>query len=198
MDIDNLIIKAQNGDDESMDEIIKTYFPLVSTNAKKFFLVGAETEDLIQEGLLGLFKAIKAYMPQKSSFKTFANLCVKRQIFSAIKTANSQKNYPLNEAILNFNNYNKKDDNLDDNFFSFDISPENIFFNKEKLQNFKEYTEKNFSNLEKQVFEYLIRGYTYKEIAKQLKTATKSIDNAIQRIKKKSESWMKKYNLNNL
>ena len=123
MDANELIIKAQNDDEEAINELIKLYFPLVTTNAKNFFLIGAEKEDLIQEGLLGLFKAIKYYKSEKSSFNSFAILCIRRQIFSAIKLANRQKNMLLNEAILNpLNISEEKDIPISSEFISADNS----------------------------------------------------------------------------
>lgn len=197
MTTDELIMKAQNGDDEAMNELIKIYFPLVSVNAQNYFLIGAEKEDLIQEGLLGLLKAIKYYKSEKSSFNTFAILCIRSQIFSAIKLANSKKNMALNEAILNSSNiYEEDDNNFDLDFVSSAKSPEDIFFDKEKITDFQNYTENNFSKLEKEIFKYLIRGYSYKEIANQLNISIKSVDNTIQRIRKKTEIWINKYNLN--
>ncbi|WP_022819596.1 sigma-70 family RNA polymerase sigma factor [Fusobacterium russii] len=197
MNTDDLIFKAQNNDEEAINDLIKFYLPLVSINVKNFFLIGADREDLIQEGLLGLFKAIKYYKSEKSSFNTFAILCIRRQIFSAIKLANSNKNMALNEAILNSSNISEECDtqsNLE--FITDESSPEYIFFNKDKFINFKKYADRKFSKLEKQVLEYLIRGYSYKEIAKQLDKNLKSIDNTIQRIKKKSEIWINEYNMN--
>lgn len=197
MNTDDLIFKAQNNDEEAINDLIKFYLPLVSINVKNFFLIGADREDLIQEGLLGLFKAIKYYKSEKSSFNTFAILCIRRQIFSAIKLSNSNKNMALNEAILNSSNISEECDtqsNLE--FITDESSPEYIFFNKDKFINFKKYADRKFSKLEKQVLEYLIRGYSYKEIAKQLDKNLKSIDNTIQRIKKKSEIWINEYNMN--
>lgn len=197
MNTDDLIFKAQNNDEEAINDLIKFYLPLVSINVKNFFLIGADREDLIQEGLLGLFKAIKYYKSEKSSFNTFAVLCIRRQIFSAIKLANSNKNMALNEAILNSSNISEECDTQSSLKFIIDeSSPEHIFFNKDKFINFKKYADRKFSKLEKQVLEYLIRGYSYKEIAKQLNTNLKSIDNTIQRIKKKSEIWINEYNMN--
>lgn len=196
MNADELVIKAQNGDNEAVNELIEKYFPLVSVNAKKYFIIGGEQEDLVQEGLLGLLKAIKFYDSSKSSFNSFAILCVRHQILSAIKSANSQKNFVLNEAILNStNNSSKENKEYDLELLQENETPENIFFNREKIKSFIEYSKDNFSKFEKEVFEYMIRGYSYKEIAKHLQKNTKSIDNAIQRIKKKSEIWINKYNL---
>nr|WP_293994163.1 sigma-70 family RNA polymerase sigma factor [uncultured Fusobacterium sp.] len=195
MNVEKLIIEAQRGDEEAMNELIKIYFPLVSINTKNFFIIGAEKEDLVQEGLLGLLKAIKYYDPSKTSFNNFAILCIRRQILSAIKSANSKKNMILNEAISN-NLISDEYSTLELDFASNDSSPEEIFFSKNKLENFQRFTLINFSELEKKVLEYIIRGYSYKEIAKQLEVSPKSIDNSIQRIRKKAETWLKTYNLN--
>nr|WP_241634056.1 sigma-70 family RNA polymerase sigma factor [Fusobacterium gastrosuis] len=195
MNVEKLIIEAQRGDEEAMNELIKIYFPLVSINTKNFFIIGAEKEDLVQEGLLGLLKAIKYYDPSKTSFNNFAILCIRRQILSAIKSANSKKNMILNEAISN-NLISDEYSTLELDFASNDSSPEEIFFSKNKLENFQKFTLINFSELEKKVLEYIIRGYSYKEIAKQLEVSPKSIDNSIQRIRKKAETWLKTYNLN--
>lgn len=193
MNMENLIRQAQSGDDEAVDELIKKFFPLVSINARKFFIIGAEQEDLVQEGLIGLLKAIKFYRAEKSSFKTFASLCIKTQIFSAIKIANNQKNMALNEAILNGSDKKQEKINLE---LTFDkTNPENIFIDRETIREFKKFSKNNFSSLEREIFEYLIRGYSYKEIAQILSLAAKSVDNGIQRIKKKAEIWIKKYNL---
>lgn len=196
MDTESLITQAQAGNEEAMNELIKTYFPLVSVNAKNFFIIGADREDLVQEGLIGLLKAIKSYNIEKSSFNSFAMLCIRRQIFSAIKSANSKKNTILNEAILNSFTYSEAENNFEENFISSNNNPEDIFLSQEKLKNFEDFVASDFSKLEKAVFKYLIRGYSYKEIAEQLSSNLKSIDNAMQRIKKKSEAWIKKYNLN--
>lgn len=195
MNVEKLIIEAQRGDEEAMNELIEIYFPLVSINTKNFFIIGAEKEDLVQEGLLGLLKAIKYYDPSKTSFNNFAILCIRRQILSAIKSANSKKNMILNEAISN-NLISDEYSTLELDFASNDSSPEEIFFSKNKLENFQRFTLINFSELEKKVLEYIIRGYSYKEIAKQLEVSPKSIDNSIQRIRKKAETWLKTYNLN--
>lgn len=195
MNVEKLIIEAQRGDEEAMNELIKIYFPLVSINTKNFFIIGAEKEDLVQEGLLGLLKAIKYYDPSKIAFNNFAILCIRRQILSAIKSANSKKNMILNEAISS-NLISDEYSTLELDFASNDSSPEEIFFSKNKLENFQKFALINFSELEKKVLEYIIRGYSYKEIAKQLEVSPKSIDNSIQRIRKKAETWLKTYNLN--
>lgn len=191
-DLNNLIFEAKAGNIEAINAIVKLYFPLIATNAKKYFIAGGEYDDLVQEGMVGLLKAIKYFDSQKSSFNNFATLCIKRQIFSAIKSANSQKNIFLNEAIINnFENENKIE--------SFELlktkiaSLEDEILLKEKIENLKKYFENNLSKFEKKVFSYIVKDYSYKEISNELNKSVKSIDNAIQRIKKKSELWLKSY-----
>lgn len=198
IDINNDLIKeAQNGNKEAIDMILKAYTDLVSINAKKYFIIGAEQEDLVQEGVLGLLKAIKGYNEGKSQFKTFAILCIRNQIITAIKVANRQKNSILNEAILNSTDTNDNKE-LDDYKYgktqNYD-NPEEIYLMKEKLTNFMAYINENLSKLEKEVFDYMIRGYSYREIAKILSKELKTIDNTMQRIRSKSELWLKQYEI---
>lgn len=198
IDIDNDLIKeAQNGNKEALDTILKVYIDLVSINAKKYFIIGAEQEDLIQEGVLGLLKAIKSYDKEKSQFKTFAILCIRNQIITAIKAANRQKNSILNEAILNSTNSGEKEELDDYKYAKIEDykNPEEIYLMKEKLNNFMTYINENLSKLEKEVFNYMIRGYSYREIAKILSKELKTIDNAMQRIRNKSEIWLKQYEI---
>lgn len=198
IDIDNDLIKeAQNGNKEALDTILKVYIDLVSINAKKYFIIGAEQEDLIQEGVLGLLKAIKSYDKEKSQFKTFAILCIRNQIITAIKAANRQKNSILNEAILNLTNSGEKEELDDYKYAKIEDykNPEEIYLMKEKLNNFMTYINENLSKLEKEVFNYMIRGYSYREIAKILSKELKTIDNAMQRIRNKSEIWLKQYEI---
>lgn len=198
IDIDNDLIKeAQNGNKEAIDMILKAYTDLVSINAKKYFIIGAEQEDLIQEGVLGLLKAIKSYDKEKSQFKTFAILCIRNQIITAIKVANRQKNSILNEAILNSTNSHENEELDDYKYGKIEgyKNPEEIYLMKEKLNNFMTYINENLSKLEKEVFDYMIRGYSYREIAKILSKELKTIDNAIQRIRNKSEVWLKQYEI---
>lgn len=187
--IDNIIENAKNGDIEAINSIIKIYFSLISTNAKKYFITGGEYDDLVQEGMVGLLKAIKYFDSTKSSFTNFALLCIKRQIFSAIKSANSQKNIFLNEAISN----NFEDKKNLDKLTTFSLNPEENILTKEKIENLKKYFDSNLSKFEREVFKFIIKDYSYKEIANKLNKDIKSVDNAIQRIKKKSEIWLKNY-----
>lgn len=195
-DINAILKKAQAGDSEAMNLILKEYSRLLSFNAQKYYLIGAEQEDLLQEGILGLLKAIKAYDETKSSFSTFAILCIRREMITAIKKANTQKNTVLNEA-LKTNRFLEDNKYFDDRFEihnckSSDSNPEEAYLQKEQIEEFKKFSDVNFSKFEKEVLKYLIRGYSYREIAQILSKNLKSIDNTIQRIRKKSEIWIKK------
>jgi len=188
-DINAILKKAQSGDNEAINLILEEYSKLLSFNAQKYYLVGAEQEDLVQEGILGLLKAIKFYDETKSSFSSFAFLCIRRE-------ANTQKNMVLNEAlktnaILEDSAYFDDEGHNINNYKSSESNPEEAYLLKEEIEEFKNFSESNFSKFEKEVLTYLIRGYSYREIATILSKNLKSIDNTIQRIRKKSEEWIK-------
>ena len=190
-DINAILKKAQSGDSEAINLILKEYSKLLSFNAQKYYLVGAE-----QEGILGLLKAIKFYDETKSSFSSFAFLCIRREMISAIRKANTQKHMVLNEAlktnaILEDSAYFDDEEHNINNYKSPEGNPEEVYLLKEEIEEFKKFSENNFSRFEKEVLTYLIRGYSYREIAKILSKNLKSIDNTIQRIRKKSEEWIK-------
>ena len=188
--INTILKKAQTGDSEAIDWILKEYSKILSFNAQKYYLIGAEQEDLLQEGILGLLKAIKFYDETKSSFSSFAFLCIRREMISAIRKANTQKNSVLNEALTTSSMIEDSSDV--DNYISSENNPEEAYLLKEEIKEFKNFSDKNFSKFEKEVLKYLIRGYSYREIAKILSKNLKSIDNTIQRIRKKSEDWINK------
>ena len=188
--INTILKKAQTGDSEAIDWILKEYSKILSFNAQKYYLIGAEQEDLLQEGILGLLKAIKFYDETKSSFSSFAFLCIRREMISAIRKANTQKNSILNEALTTSSMI--EDGSDVDNYISSENNPEEAYLLKEEIKEFKNFSDKNFSKFEKEVLKYLIRGYSYREIAKILSKNLKSIDNTIQRIRKKSEDWINK------
>ena len=188
--INTILKKAQTGDSEAIDWIVKEYSKILSFHAQKYYLIGAEQEDLLQEGILGLLKAIKFYDETKSSFSSFAFLCIRREMISAIRKANTQKNSVLNEALTTSSMIEDSSDI--DNYISSENNPEEAYLLKEEIKEFKNFSDKNFSKLEKEVLKYLIRGYSYREIAKILSKNLKSIDNTIQRIRKKSEDWINK------
>lgn len=191
---DEVIKLAQNGDQEALDLILKEYKKLIYLNIRNYFLVGADQDDLLQEGTIGLLKAIKNYSEGKASFKTFATLCIRRQILTAVRSSTAQKNSALNEA--SGNNLETKDGHEDypkELYSNVRYNPEAIFLSKEKIMEFQDFVEHNFSPFERQVFNYMIKGFSYKEIAEELEKTPKVIDNSFQRIKRKSELWLSTY-----
>ena len=179
-----------NNKDVNFDELINEYLPLVNKIARKYFLVGAGTDDLIQEGMIGLYKAIKNFDSQKqNSFKSFANLCIERQLITAIKTSNRNKNIPLN-AYLSINNQGmvvikESDENDEEGIYlpANSLSPEENVLSKEKRAMMDKQISQVLSDYEKKVLKYYIEGKNYMQIAGILNKEPKSIDNALTRIK---------------
>ncbi|MGY0395595.1 MULTISPECIES: sigma-70 family RNA polymerase sigma factor [unclassified Fusobacterium] len=191
---DELIIRAQGGDEEALDLILTEYKKLIFLNVKNYFMVGADQDDLLQEGTIGLLKAIKSYDKDRASFKTFATLCIRRQILTAVRSSTAQKNILLNEA--SGNNLETEDGHEDysqELYSDLKYNPETLFLSKEKIMEFQDFVENNFSPFEKEVFNYMVKGFSYKEIATELSKTPKVIDNSFQRIKRKSELWLKTY-----
>jgi len=190
-DDEKLICLACRGDLIAEETLINKYKKLVKIKARSYFLIGADTEDIIQEGMIGLYKAVRNYQFKKlSSFKAFAELCITRQIITAIKSATRQKHIPLNSYIsLNRPIYNEDSDRtlLDvvDNVGIND--PQDLFLNGEKLNNLKGRIKRILSDLERDVLESYLDAKSYQEIAADLGRHVKSIDNALQRIKRKLE-----------
>ncbi len=196
-DIDDEIIdNAQLGDTEAINSIFEEYENFVFLKAKNYFLMGADREDLIQEGMIGLLKAIRGYDKDKlASFKTFASICIKRQLITAIKSANSQKNMALNTAIgITGESEEGREVPYTKGLESYiSYSPEELYLTKEQIDGLKDYLNNNLSSFETIVFKCMVSGLTYKDIAKKLDKKVKSVDNAIQRIKRKSEMWIVEY-----
>jgi len=190
-DDEELICLACQGDLIAEEYLINKYKKLVKIKARSYFLIGADTEDIIQEGMIGLYKAVRNYQFKKlSSFKAFAELCITRQIITAIKSATRQKHIPLNSYIsLNRPIYNEDSDrtllDIVDNLSIND--PQDLFLNGEKLNNLKVRIKRILSDLERDVLESYLDAKSYQEIAADLGRHVKSIDNALQRIKRKLE-----------
>lgn len=187
---EELISKIRKGDLKAQNYLLEKYRNLVNMKSNRFFLVGAETDDMVQEGMIGLFKAIQSFdLEKNNSFKTFANLCIERQLITAIKTSNRQKHMPLNSSFsLNTSAYDENDDTsvmevLDTKFVE---DPLDTITKKEYLEFIESKIDKNLSLFEKQVLNRYIQGETYVDIASKLNAPVKSIDNAIQRIRKKA------------
>lgn len=190
---EDLIEIIKSGDKQAFEYLLNKYKELVNVKVSKYFIIGAERDDIVQEGLIGLFKAIKDYKPDmKNSFKSFANMCIERQLITAIKTSNRQKHIPLNSYLsLNISAYDEEEGESDatliDVFNTTLIEdPLDTITKKEYFKNVENTIEKSLSNFEKKVLNKFINGKSYVEIAQELDTPVKSIDNAIQRIRKKA------------
>lgn len=191
-DSDEEIIELiKSGDKQALEYLINKYKELVNMKVTKYFIIGAEKDDIIQEGLIGLFKAIKNYSNDKqNSFKTFANLCIERQLITAIKTSNRQKHSPLNSYLsLNLAAFDNDDTegSLIEVFNSNLIEdPLDTITKKEYFEKLENAIDESLSDFEKQVLHRFLNGESYVKIAEKLNTPVKSIDNAIQRIRKKA------------
>ena len=187
---EELIDIIKSGDKQALEYLINKYRELVNIKVTKYFIIGAEKDDIIQEGLIGLFKAIKCFSKDKqNSFKTFANLCIKRQLITAIKTSNRQKHSPLNSYLsLNLAAYENEDDgDLMQIFNTNSIEdPLDTLTKKEYFEKLENTIDESLSNFEKQVLHRYLKGESYVKIAEKLNTPVKSVDNAIQRIRKKA------------
>ena len=190
----NIVLKASKGDKIALEYIIKKYKNFVKSKAKSYFLIGADKEDIIQEGMIGLYKAIRDFDASKTnSFKGFADICITRQIITAIKTATRQKHIPLNSYIsLNKPVYDEESERtlLDIIATSIVTDPEELIISKEELKHIESKMNELLSDLELQVVEYYLNGKSYQYIADKLQRDVKSIDNALQRVKRKLEKHL--------
>lgn len=187
---EKLIENIKQEDQMALNCLMERYNDIVNMKANKFFMVGAEREDMIQEGMIGLYKAVKSFDTEKqNSFKTFANMCIERQLITAVKNSNRQKHIPLNSSVsLNAAAY---DDNEDmDKIDVLDIKtlndPSDIIANREYFENMEAKIKQNLSDFELQVLYEYEKGKTYAAIAEKLNAKIKSVDTAIQRIRKKA------------
>lgn len=186
---EELVSFAKNGDKDVLEYLLSKYKEIVDIKVNKYFIIGAEREDIVQEGMIGLYKAIKSFNIDKdSSFKSFANLCVERQLITAIKTSNRQKHMPLNNSIsLNINAYDDDDTEMMELFNSKTAEdPLDTITKKEYYKIIGTKIDENLSAFEKQVLNRFAKGESYVQVAKQLDAPIKSVDNAIQRIRKKA------------
>ena len=195
---EDLVEITKSGDKSAFEYLLNKYKELVNIKVSKYYIVGAEKDDIIQEGLIGLFKAIKSYKSDmKNSFKSFANMCIERQLITAIKSSNRQKHMPLNSYLsLNVSAYDEEDGKSDtpliDVFNTTLIEdPLDTITKKEYYQKNKKTIDKSLSDFEKKVLNKYINGKSYIEIAEDLDTPVKSVDNAIQRIRKKAIKGLK-------
>jgi len=195
--IDEEVVEfAREGDDIALEYLINKYKNFVRAKARSYFLIGADREDIIQEGMIGLYKAIRDFrMDKLSSFRAFAELCITRQIITAIKTATRQKHIPLNSYVsLNKPIYDEDSDRtLLDVISGSKISdPEELIISREEFDDIEEKMGEILSSLEWKVLMSYLEGKSYQEIAEDLKRHVKSIDNALQRVKRKLERYLEK------
>ncbi len=191
---EEIVELCHGGDDLAEEYLLDKYKNFVRSKARSYFLIGADHEDIVQEGMIGLYKAIRDYRPEKlSSFRAFAELCITRQIITAIKTATRQKHIPLNSYIsLNKPLYDEESDRtLLDVLVEGRVSnPEEIIINREDLVNIHEKINDVLSGLEQDVLNAYLDGKSYQEIAAAMGRHVKSIDNALQRVKRKLEKYL--------
>lgn len=192
---EEVVIEAQNGNARAQEYLISKYENFVKSKARSYFLIGADKEDIYQEGMIGLYKAIRDFKTDKlASFKAFAEICVTRQIITAIKTATRQKHIPLNTYVsLNKPIYEEESDRtLLDVLAGFKVTdPEELFISQEQMEYIQTEITKVLSGLEQEVLSSYLDGKSYQEIACDLDRHAKSIDNALQRVKRKLEKCLK-------
>jgi len=188
---EEIIDKYQQGEEAAMDFLLEKYKPLVRKKARTLYLIGGENDDLIQEGMIALYKAIREYSTEKNkSFSAFAGLCIERQLYNVIKGANRLKNTPLNSYISLYTpteiGENESRETLADTLQPKKLhNPEDILIDQENVTDLEQAIEQRLSDLEQTVVRLYIAGHDYQQIAKILSKSSKSIDNALQRIKKK-------------
>ena len=192
MEDSKIIEEIKQGDEYALTYLLKKYQELVNMKINKYFMIGAEKEDIAQEGMIGLYKAIQNYNPEKqNSFKSFANICIERQLITAIKTSNRQKHLPLNSYLsLNTSAYDNNDESSVELIDTFNgkqsEDPLEMMMQKEHFAEVENAVNKSLSQFEKQVLDKFMKGKSYVRIAEELNSHVKSVDNAIQRIRKKA------------
>lgn len=191
---EEIVLSAREGNITSLEYIINKYKNFVRAKARSYFLIGADKEDIVQEGMIGLYKAIRDFRNDKlSSFRAFAELCITRQIITAIKTATRQKHIPLNSYVsLNKPIYDEESDRtlLDILTATKITDPEELIISREELVSIESKIGEILSDLELEVLMSYLQGKSYQEIACDLDRHVKSIDNALQRVKRKLEKYL--------
>lgn len=196
-----IIREAQKGDNQAVNLLIQRNMDIVYAKARYFFIKGLDREDVIQEGLVGLYKAIRDYREDRSaSFRGFAQLCIHRQLVSAIKRANRQKHIPLNSSTsidrsIDFNEGSRSYKEIMPNS---DKNLEDKYIYKEQLKILFKVLDETLTNLEKEVFIQYLENKSYQEISKNLQVNIKTVDNALQRARKKIEKIKEKHNMHDL
>jgi len=191
---EDIVALCRQGDNVAEEYLLNKYKNFVRSKARSYFLIGADHEDIVQEGMIGLYKAIRDFRPDKlSSFRAFAELCITRQIITAIKTATRQKHIPLNSYVsLNKPLYDEESDRtlLDVIIEGRATNPEELIIGQEDLNSIHHKIDEVLSGLEQEVLRAYLDGKSYQEIADNLGRHVKSIDNALQRVKRKLEKYL--------
>ncbi|MDE6625456.1 MAG: RNA polymerase sporulation sigma factor SigH [Lachnospiraceae bacterium] len=184
---EEIIALIRQGNEDAIEYLLKKYSPLVKKSIRTLYLIGADTEDLSQEGMIGLFKAIQNYREDNSaSFYTFAKLCVDRQIYTAIKASNRKKHSPLNSYVSFYSRMNEEEAELIENLEAGNESnPEHVVLDRENTLHIEELLQEHLSRMEKEVLSLYLEGQAYADIAQALGKPIKSVDNAVQRIRDK-------------
>ncbi|NNU85106.1 RNA polymerase sporulation sigma factor SigH [Geobacillus sp. BMUD] len=194
LDDEQLVALVHEGDGEALDFLIHKYQNFVRAKARSYFLVGADREDIVQEGMIGLYKAVRDFKGDKlSSFKAFAELCITRQMITAIKTATRQKHIPLNSYVsLDKPIYDDESDRTLMDVLSGTqvMDPEQLIVNREEVDDIELKMAELLSDLERKVLALYLDGRSYQEISEELNRHVKSIDNALQRVKRKLEKYL--------
>ncbi len=191
-----LVARARGGDDRALGDLLTKYRGFARSKARSYFLVGADREDIVQEGMIGLYKAIRDFNPElQTTFRAFAELCITRQIITAIKTATRQKHGPLNNYV-SFHRPVLADDEgercLGDLLPTIAVSdPADLVISAERIRALQEHFDTVLSDLEAEVLRLYVDGKSYQEIAEVLQRHVKSIDNALQRIKRKLDTHLR-------
>lgn len=194
--MEELIEKAQNGDENAIEKLLSNYKPLVNKIARSYFLTGGDIEDLVQEGMIGLYKAIKTFKKGKTaSFMTYAGTCIKNQIQTAVRIASSEKNMVLSTAlpIDSKESFDDEEEEIEIVLPSPLPKPDEKIENKENFAQITKQIVKSLSQLELKILISYLKGYNYSEIAQQNNISKKSVDNALSRIKNKL-SFLKNQN----
>ncbi len=198
---EELILRLRDGESNITDFIMDKYKNLVRSKAKTMYILGADTEDLIQEGMIGLFKAVRDYdSGRDASFFTFADLCVSRQMYTAVQASRREKHAPLNSYVSLYSTGNLSGSEREEGeelqlvnaiASHTDLNPEDMLIDKENVENLEKMLEKELSAFEKEVLDLYMIGMSYSQIAKVLGRDEKSTDNALQRVKMKIKIYKK-------
>lgn len=190
---EELILRLRDGEKRIIDYILEKYKNLVRKKAQSMYILGADNDDLIQEGMIGLFKAVRDYdSGRDASFYTFADLCISRQMYTAVRASGRQKHMPLNSYVSLYASGNEEEDiELVNAIASKEVqNPEELFIDRENMKSIENVIEEQLSSLEKDVLDLHLTGMSYTEIAKVLNRDEKSTDNALQRIRGKLRKYI--------